>query len=56
MTQGDQEEMMRAIVLGRNYASVLGMVRAAGHCGCDVTVIRILSKKQYNKTAKQHIR
>lgn len=29
-----------AIVMGRNYASLLGMIRAAGKAGCDVIVIR----------------
>lgn len=30
-----------AIVMGRNYASRLGMIRAAGEAGCDVAVIQI---------------
>ncbi len=34
----------KAVVMGRNYASLLGMVRAAGKAGCDVTVIRSVSR------------
>lgn len=31
---------MKAVVLGRNYTSLLGMIRAAGRAGCQVTAIR----------------
>lgn len=31
---------MRAIVIGRNYTSLLGMIRPAGLAGCEVTAIR----------------
>lgn len=34
-----------AIVMGRNYTSRLGMIRAAGTAGCDVVVIQTEHKK-----------
>ena len=38
---------MRVIVMGRNYTSLLGMIRAAGMAGCEGTVIRTV--KGWNK-------
>ena len=40
-----------AIVLGRNYASRLGMTRAAGMAGCDVVVVRTHLKWMEDETA-----
>lgn len=31
---------IKTVVLGRNYTSLLGMIRAVGKAGCDVTVIK----------------
>ena len=31
---------MRAIVIGRNYTSLLGMIRPTGLAGCEVIAIR----------------
>ena len=33
----------RVVVIGRNYTSRLGMIRAAGMAGYDVTVIRTVN-------------
>ena len=33
-----------AVVLGRNYTSRLGMIRAAGACGCEVHVVKTTNK------------
>ena len=35
---------MNAVVVGRNYSSLLGMIRAAGMADCSVTVVRIVRK------------
>jgi predicted ATP-grasp superfamily ATP-dependent carboligase len=35
---------IQAVVLGRNYTSLLGMIRAAGQAGCEVTVIRTVRR------------
>lgn len=35
---------IQAVVLGRNWSSLLGMIRAAGQAGCDVTVVRTVRK------------
>lgn len=34
----------QAVVIGRNYTSLLNMIRAAGEAGCEVTVIRTVRK------------
>lgn len=34
----------RVIVIGRNYTSRLGMIRALGELGCEIYVIRIIGK------------
>ena len=34
----------QVVVLGRNYSSVLGMIRAAGMAGYEVTVVRTVKK------------
>ena len=39
-----------AIVMGRNYTSRLGMIRAAGQAGCDVIVIKT---DPFDKTCKK---
>lgn len=39
----------KAVVMGRNYASLLGMARAAGHAGCEVTIIRSVSENYMKK-------
>ena len=31
---------MNAVIIGRNYTSLLGMIRAVGMTGCEITVIR----------------
>lgn len=41
---------MRAIVIGRNYTSRLGMIRAAGLAGCDVFVINTEKKAETSST------
>lgn len=38
-----------AVVMGRNYASRLGMIRAAGMAGCDVAVIQTERDGKKNK-------
>lgn len=43
---------MQAVVLGRNYSSLLGMIRAAGKAGCEVTVIRTVRKIPSKKSLK----
>lgn len=40
---------MKAIVIGRNYTSLLGMIRAVGEAGFDVIAIRTV--KRWNKTS-----
>lgn len=37
---------IQAVVMGRNYMSLLSMIRAAGEAGCEVTVVRSVSKKR----------
>ena len=39
-TSSNTTQRPLAIVIGRNYASRLGMVRAAGMAGCDVVVVQ----------------
>lgn len=36
----------KVIILGGNYASLLGMIRATGIIGCDITVIKTFIKKK----------
>lgn len=38
------ESKTQVVVLGRNYTSLLGMIRAVGQAGCDVTVVRTVKK------------
>ena len=38
---------MKAVVLGRNYASLLNMIRAAGVAGCEVVVVKSLKSLAY---------
>ena len=35
---------MNVIIIGRNYSSLLGMIRGAGMADCSVTVVRIVRK------------
>ena len=35
-----------AIVIGRNFTSRIGMIRAAGEAGCEVVVIQTYSYKK----------
>ena len=42
---------MKAIVIGRNYTSLLGMIRAAGMAGCEVIAIRTV--KGWNKATNK---
>lgn len=35
-----------AVVMGRNYTSRLGMIRAAGEAGCDVVVVRTMKRSK----------
>ena len=46
----------KAVVLGRNYASLLGMVRASGKAGCQVTVIRTVRRIPETGTLKVKIK
>ena len=39
---------MQAIVMGRNYMSLLSMARCAGMAGCDVAIIRTVRKMPSN--------
>lgn len=43
---------MQAVVLGRNYSSLLGMIRAAGKAGCEVTVVRTVYKIPSKRSLK----
>ena len=43
---------MKAIVMGRNYTSILGMLRCAGEAGCEITVIRTVRKMPKEKKTK----
>lgn len=46
---------MRAVVMGRNYTSLLSMIRAAGRVGCDIIAVRTvhgLSQAQKNGKLK----
>ena len=47
---------MKAVVMGRNFASVLGMVRAAGKAGCEVTVIRTVKRIPDTQSMKNKLK
>ncbi len=50
--------MSKVIVIGRNYTSRLGMIRAVGQAGCDVVVIQtngtVKDIDSYSKYVKKH--
>lgn len=43
---------MRAVVMGRNYASRLGMARSAGRAGCEVTLV-VMKNDRINTIASK---
>ena len=52
----NMSKKQKAVVLGRNYASLLGMVRASGKAGCQVTVIRTVRRIPETGTLKVKIK
>lgn len=43
---------MKAVVMGRNYTSRLGMIRAAGQAGCEVIVVATVSQLPFSFKAR----
>ena len=43
---------IQVVVLGRNYSSLLGMIRAVGYAGYEVTVINTVKKINNNFNIK----
>ena len=46
---------MKVIVIGRNYTSRLGMIRALGQCGYDVYVVRTLPQKAVSRFGNKDV-
>ena len=47
---------INVIIIGRNYASLLGMIRAVGKTGCNVSVIKCVTEIPNNKSIKYAIK
>lgn len=46
---------MKVIIIGRNYTSRLGMIRALGICGYDIYVIRTMYRKSFHSLFERDV-